>query len=147
MESNSRLDHAWWTLRITLGLVPILAGLDKFFNLLTNWEMYLNPLIPRTLHLAPVTFMHIVGVIEMVAGILVLTRFVRYAAYIVMVWLWAIALNLVMMGTFFDIAVRDVAISIGAFALAKLSEVRELGVIGETVRPTRVFSEPSSRAA
>ena len=147
MESNSRLDHAWWTLRITLGLVPILAGLDKFFNLLANWEMYLNPLIPRTLHMAPVTFMHIVGVIEMVAGILVLTRFVRYAAYIVMLWLWGIALNLVTMGTFFDIAVRDVAISVGAFALAKLSEVREMGVIGETVRPTPVFTEPTSRAA
>jgi len=147
MESNSRLDHAWWTLRITLGLVPILAGLDKFFNLLTNWEMYLNPLFPRMLHLAPVTFMHIVGVIEMVAGILVLTRFVRYAAYIVMLWLWAIALNLVTMSTFFDIAVRDVAISIGAFTLAKLTEVREMGVAGETVRPARVIVEPTSRAA
>jgi len=146
MESNTRLDHAWWTLRITLGLVPILAGLDKFFNLLTNWEMYLNPLFPRMLHLAPVTFMHIVGVIEMVAGILVLTRFVRYAAYIVMLWLWAIALNLVTMGTFFDIAVRDVAISIGAFTLAKLTEVREMGVAGET-RPARVIVEPTSRAA
>ena len=147
MESNSRLDHAWWALRITLGLVPILAGLDKFLNLLTNWEMYLNPMIPRVLHLAPVTFMHIVGVIEMIAGILVLSRLVRFGAYIVMLWLWAIALNLVMMGSFFDIAVRDVAISIGAFALAKLSEVREMGVIGETVPATPVFREPTSRAA
>ena len=147
MESNSRLDHAWWTLRITLGLVPILAGLDKFFNLLTNWEMYLNPLFPRVLHLAPVTFMHIVGVVEMIAGILVLSRLVRFGAYIVMLWLWAIALNLLMMGTFFDIAVRDVAISIGAFALAKLTEVREMGVAGETVRPARVIVEPNSRAA
>lgn len=147
MESNSRLDHAWWTLRITLGLVPILAGLDKFFNLLTNWEMYLNPLFPRMLHLAPVTFMHIVGVVEMVAGILVLSRLVRFGAYIVMLWLWAIALNLLMMGSFFDIAVRDVTISIGAFALAKLTEVREMGVAGETVRPARVIVEPTSRAA
>ena len=147
MESNSRLDHAWWTLRITLGLVSILAGLDKFFNLLANWEMYLNPLIPRTLHLAPVTFMHIVGVIEMIAGILVLSRLTRFGAYIVMLWLWGIALNLVTMGTFFDIAVRDVAISIGAFALAKLTEVREMGVAGETLRPTTAFSEPTSRAA
>ena len=121
MESNTRLDHAWWTLRITLGLVPILAGLDKFFNLLTNWEMYLNPLFPRMLHLAPVTFMHIVGVIEMVAGILVLTRFVRYAAYIVMLWLWAIVINLLMAGTFFDIVARDLVLSFSALALARLS--------------------------
>ena len=147
MESNSRLDHAWWTLRITLGLVPILAGLDKFFNLLTNWEMYLNPLFPRMLHLAPVTFMHIVGVVEMIAGILVLSRLVRFGAYVVMLWLWAIALNLLMMGSFFDIAVRDVAISIGAFALAKITEAREMGVAGETVRPARVIVEPTSRAA
>jgi uncharacterized membrane protein YphA (DoxX/SURF4 family) len=147
MESNSRLDHAWWALRIALGLVPILAGLDKFFNLLTNWEMYLNPLIPRILHLAPATFMHLVGVIEMVAGILVLTRFTRYAAYIVMLWLWAISLNLLVMGRFFDIAVRDITISVGAFALAKLTEVREMGVAGETVRPTHAFGEPTSHAA
>lgn len=147
MESNSRLDHAWWTLRITLGLVPILAGLDKFFNLLTNWEMYLNPLIPRMLHIAPASFMHIVGVIEMIAGILVLTRLTRFGAYIVMLWLWAISLNLVMMGHFFDIAVRDITISVGAFALAKLTEVRETAVIGETVRPATVYSEPTSRAA
>ena len=147
MESNSRLDHAWWTLRITLGLVPILAGLDKFFNLLTNWEQYLNPLFPRMLHLAPVSFMHIVGVIEMIAGILVLSRLTRFGAYLVMVWLWGIALNLVTMGTFFDIAVRDVTISIGAFALAKLSEVREMGLAGTTLRTAPVFSEPTSRAA
>lgn len=147
MESNSRLDHAWWTLRITLGLVPILAGLDKFFNLLTNWEMYLNPLIPRILHIAPASFMHIVGAIEMVAGILVLSRLTRFGAYIVMLWLWAISLNLVMMGRFFDIAVRDITISIGAFALAKLTEVRETGLVQETSRTSHAFVEPTGRAA
>jgi uncharacterized membrane protein YphA (DoxX/SURF4 family) len=128
MTLSPRLNSAWWTLRIGFGLVPLLAGLDKFFNLLANWEMYLNPAVPRILHLAPATFMHAVGVIEMIAGILILTKFTRYAAYIVMAWLWAIALQLVAQGQFFDIAVRDVAMSLGAFALAKLSEVREPAV-------------------
>src|SRR5215469_11899830 len=61
---------------------PLLAGLDKFFNLLTNWQMYLNPLAPRLLHIQPSTFMHIVGVIEILAGLAVLTRYTRYASYV-----------------------------------------------------------------
>jgi uncharacterized membrane protein YphA (DoxX/SURF4 family) len=128
MNPKPQLNSAWWTLRIGLGLGPIFAGLDKFFNLLTNWEMYLNPLGPRLLHISGPTFMHIVGVIEIIAGVLVLTRFTRYAAYIVMVWLWAIALNLVTQGQFYDLAVRDIEISLGAFALAKLTEAREPAV-------------------
>jgi len=125
MRFDTPLNNAWWVLRIGLGVGPILAGLDKYFNILTNWEMYLNPLVPRLLHVQDVTFMHVVGVIEIAAGILVLSRFTRYAAYIVMLWLLGIAGNLVTQGHFFDIAVRDVEISLGAFALAKLSEARE----------------------
>lgn len=147
MALNPRLDHAWWTLRIGLGLVPIVAGLDKFFNLLTNWEMYLNPLIPRVLHLSAPTFMHIVGVIEIAAGILVLSRLTRYAAYIVMAWLWAISLNLIAQGQFLDIAARDVLISLGAFALAKLSEVRALGAMAETSNCEQTLPEHARRTA
>lgn len=147
MRFDPRLEHARLTLWIGLGLVPLLAGLDKFFNLLTNWEMYLNPLIPRLTHLPAPTFMHIVGIIEIAAGILMFTRFSRYAAYIVMIWLWAISLNLVTMGRFFDIAVRDVAISLGAFALAKLTEVHETSTAAETPRLTSAYGEPANRAA
>jgi uncharacterized membrane protein YphA (DoxX/SURF4 family) len=125
MQFDPRLSHAWWTLRIGLGLAPILAGLDKYFNLLTDWEMYLNPLIPRLLHISAPAFMHIAGAVEIVAGLLVFSRFTRYAAYIVMVWLLAIAASLVTQGLFFDVAVRDVEISLGAFVLAKLTEVRQ----------------------
>jgi len=123
--NDPRLNLAWWTLRVGLGVGPFLAGLDKFFNRLTNWDMYLNPLIPQTLHVSPVTLMHAVGIVEMVAGILVLTKFTRYAAYIVAVWLVAIAGTLVSQGLFLDIAVRDVELSLGAFVLGKLTEVRE----------------------
>ena len=138
MQSHSRLNHAWWTLRIGLGLGPLIAGLDKFFNLLTSWEMYLNPLAPRLLHVSPAAFMHIVGIVEIIAGILVLTRFTRIAAYIVMVWMWAIAASLIAQGMFLDLAVRDIEISLGAFALAKLTEVREMAFIasGSATNPT-----------
>jgi uncharacterized membrane protein YphA (DoxX/SURF4 family) len=128
MRFNPRLNHAWWTLRIGLGLAPLLAGLDKYFNLLTNWEMYLNPLIPRLLHISAPTVMHIVGVVEIVAGLLVFSRFTRYAAYIVVAWLLAISASLITQGLFPDVAVRDIELSLGAFVLAKLTEVREMAM-------------------
>jgi uncharacterized membrane protein YphA (DoxX/SURF4 family) len=122
---DRRLDRAWWVLRIGLGVGPILAGIDKFFNFFTNWKMYLNPLAPKVLHIQAATFMHVVGVVEVLVGIAVLTRYTRYAAYVVMLWMWAIAANLVSQWTFLDIAVRDVEISLAAFTLALLSEVRQ----------------------
>ena len=125
MQLNPRIHHAWWTLRVGLGLCAIFAGLDKFFNLLANWDMYLNPLIPRVLHISAPAFMHIAGVVEMVVGILLFTRFTRYAAYVIAAWLLTIAANLVTQGQFLDVAVRDIELSLGAFVLAKLTEVRE----------------------
>jgi uncharacterized membrane protein YphA (DoxX/SURF4 family) len=110
---DTHLEKTWWTLRLTYGLVPIVAGLDKFTNLLTDWTQYLK------------TFMYLVGIIEIAAGILVLTKFTRIGAYVVSAWLLAIVLNLLLTGTYFDIAVRDLVMSIGAFALAKLTEARE----------------------
>jgi uncharacterized membrane protein YphA (DoxX/SURF4 family) len=121
---DDRLNSSWWALRLTYGLVAIVGGLDKFTNLLTHWTDYLSPLATRVVPLAPSTFMHIVGVVEIVAGVLVLTRYTRYAAYVVAAWLLLIALNLLTTGHFFDIAVRDTAMAVGAFVLARLSEVR-----------------------
>ena len=124
MANCDKLNLAWWTLRIGLGFGPFLAGLDKFFNRLTNWDMYLNPAIPQMLHIAPVTLMHLVGVVEMVAGVLVFTKWTRYAAYVVAGWLVAISASLATQGLFLDIAVRDLELALGAFVLAKLTEIR-----------------------
>lgn len=124
-SQDSTLNSAWWALRIGLGVGPFLAGLDKFFNLLTNWQIYLSPSVERLLPMSPETFMHIVGVIEMVVGIAVLTRWTRLGAYVAMIWLIAIAVNLVSTGIFLDLAVRDLEIAIGAFTLARLTEFRE----------------------
>jgi uncharacterized membrane protein YphA (DoxX/SURF4 family) len=122
---DERLNTSWWALRLAYGLVPIVAGLDKFTNLLARWTDYLSPFATRVLPVAPSTFMHVVGVIEIIAGIIVLTRYTRYGAYIVAAWLILIALNLLVTGHYFDVAVRDVVLAIGAFVLARLTEVRE----------------------
>lgn len=122
---NQRLNSSWWALRIGLGVAPFLAGLDKFFNLLTNWKVYLNPLALRVIPVAPETFLHAIGVVEMIVGIAILTRWTRLGSYVASLWLVCIALNLVTMGAFFDVAVRDVLLALAAFTLARLTEVRQ----------------------
>jgi uncharacterized membrane protein YphA (DoxX/SURF4 family) len=109
-------------LRLTFGIVPIVAGLDKFTNLLANWPGYLGSNIIGMLPVNAIAFMKIVGVIEIVAGIIVLLR-PLLGAYIVMVWLVCIALQLIIGGHFFDVAVRDLVMAIGAFTLAKLTMI------------------------
>jgi hypothetical protein len=126
---NPGLNQAWWTLRIGLGVGPFLAGLDKYFNLLTNWTLYISPLALKVLPFSGRTFMHIVGVIEMVVGLAVLTKWTRLGAYVAAAWLVCIAINLVSMGMFFDIAVRDVEIALAAFVLARLTEARSAATI------------------
>ena len=130
---DARLNQSWWVLRLGFGLVPIVAGADKFFNLLTHWEMYLHPAVPRLLHVQPATFMHVVGVIEIVAGLIVLSNLTRWGAYIVMLWLLGIALQLLAQFAFLDVAVRDIMMALGAFALARLTEVRQQSEALETV--------------
>ena len=122
---DKRLNVSWWTLRIALGVVPILSGLDKYFNRLTDWGMYLSPLVTKVVPVSTPTFMHVVGIIEIIAGILVLSRWTKIGSYIVMLWLIGIAINLVTTGMFYDIAVRDLEIAVAAFVLSQLTAVRE----------------------
>ena len=120
-----KLDSSWWALRVGLGLAAVLAGLDKFFNLLTNWSMYLSPITERFLPVSGHTLMLITGPVEILVGLSILTRWTRIGAYVLSVWLLAIALNLVTTGSYYDVAVRDVEMAIAAFVLANLTEVRE----------------------
>ena len=131
---NQRLNSSWWALRVGLGVAPFLAGLDKFFNLLTNWKVYLNPLALRVVPLAPETFLHAIGVVEMIVGLAILTRWTRLGAYLASLWLVCIALNLVSMGAFFDIAVRDVLLALAPFVLARLTEVRQASTTGSSAQ-------------
>lgn len=132
MTESDHLNLARHVLKIGLGVAPIVAGIDKYFNKLTDWTMYLNPLATRVLPLTAPTFMHIVGVVEICAGIVVLSRWTKLGAYIVMLWLVCIAINLVTMGMFFDLAVRDVEIALSAFVLAQLYTIRDAQVHAQT---------------
>ena len=124
-EFDGRLNAGWWALRIGLGVGPIITGIDKYFNKLANWGMYLSPLATKVVPVSPATFMHVVGAVEILAGLVVLSRWTKLGSYVVMLWLLAIAVNLLTTGTFFDVAMRDVEIAIGAFTLAQLTAVRE----------------------
>jgi uncharacterized membrane protein YphA (DoxX/SURF4 family) len=121
---DSRLDSIILTLRIAFGLTAFLAGLDKFLNLLTNWEQYVSPLALDVLPLSAGVLMRVAGVIEMIAGIAVLSGLTRLGGYVIAGWLTAIALSLVFSGRFFDVAVRDLVMALGAFTLARLSAMR-----------------------
>ncbi len=109
-------------MKFTYGLVPIVAGADKFTNLLTNWPEYLNSTLAGILPFSDNTFMIVVGIIEIGAGVLVLIN-AKIGAYVVSAWLALIALSLLASGSFLDVAVRDVVMAIGALMLAKLSSI------------------------
>lgn len=132
-EFDSRLDQAWWVLRIGLGVGPFLAGLDKYFNLLTNWTAYISPLVLKILPFSGQTFMHIVGVIEMIVGLAILTKWTRLGSYVASVWLIGIAINLVSTGMFFDVAVRDVEMALAAYVLARMTEARQTVLSSDTL--------------
>lgn len=122
---DGRLNVGWWALRIGLGVGPIITGIDKYFNKLADWGMYLSPVVTKVVPVSATTFMHVVGVIEIIAGVIVLSRWTKLGSYIVMLWLLGIAVNLLATGMFYDLAMRDVEIAIGAFVLSQLTAVRE----------------------
>lgn len=122
-ERYSSLSSIYLPLRVTFGLVPLLAGLDKFFNLLTDWQAYLPTFATGILPVSPATFMMIVGVIEIIAGVAVLTTFTRLGAYVVMVWLACIAVTVIAAG-YYDIAVRDLVMAVGAYTLGQVAGLR-----------------------
>lgn len=109
-------------LKITFGIVPIVAGLDKFTNLLTNWENYINPSFASISPFDGHTFMMIVGVIEIIAGIIVLAK-PTIGGYIVAAWLTLISLTLLASGNFLDVAVRDLVMAVGAFSFARMAKI------------------------
>jgi uncharacterized membrane protein YphA (DoxX/SURF4 family) len=111
---------AYRVLKVTFVLAPIVMGLDKFFNLLTQWPKFLAPMLAN--NVPPEVFMRVVGVIEIAAGILVFFK-PRIGAWVVAAWLFAIIVDLLLIPGYYDIAVRDVGLLAGAVALAKLSRI------------------------
>jgi uncharacterized membrane protein YphA (DoxX/SURF4 family) len=120
LTNSTEISKLQTLLKYTFVIVPIAAGADKFMNILVQWDGYLSPSILDMLPISGATFMMIVGVIEIIAGILVLTK-TQLGAYIVSLWLLLIALSLLFTWHHPDVAVRDIVMAIAAYVLAKLS--------------------------
>lgn len=112
--------QAYEILHVGFTVAPIVAGLDKFFHLLTNWDQYLAPWVVRLSPISGHSLMLVAGIIEMAAGVLVALR-PKVAAPIIGLWLCLIIVNLVSMGAYLDVALRDLGLALGAFALWRLS--------------------------
>lgn len=126
----------YFPLRLCFGLVPIAAGADKFLNLLTDWSKYLPGFAEGLLPVSPATFMMVVGVIEIVAGLAVLTVLPRLGAYVVTAWLVLIAIAVALAG-YYDIAVRDLVMALAAYTLGTLAALR-----GEALIPGGAVGTP-----
>lgn len=122
--------QAYQLLHVGFTVAPIIAGLDKYFHLLVNWDMYLAPLVSQTLHVSAHSFMLAVGVIEIIAGLLAAFK-PRIGGYVVALWLLGIILNLLLNPIVYDvahrtwgldIALRDLGLLLGALALARLAQ-------------------------
>jgi uncharacterized membrane protein HdeD (DUF308 family) len=113
--------QAYQILHLAFVVAPVIAGLDKFFHLLVNWDMYLAPVIARLSPIGGHGLMLLVGVIEILAGILVAIK-PRIGGYVVSAWLLGIVINLLIIPGYFDIALRDFGLALGALALGRLSQ-------------------------
>jgi hypothetical protein len=112
--------QAFWLLRIGFAVAPILFGLDKFAHVLVDWDKYLAPEFTDLVNAQAHTLMYAVGAIEIVAGLVVLVR-PRFGGYLVAAWLGGIIVNLLMIGGYYDIALRDFGLLLGALSLARLA--------------------------
>ncbi|MBI2775195.1 hypothetical protein HYX58_04285 [Candidatus Dependentiae bacterium] len=131
-NKRSNIIRAWYLLYYTYGFLPIITGLDKYFDFLADWYIYLNLAIPRLLNITPEAFMHTIGVIEIIMGLVVFIR-PRIGGYIIAAWLLIICINLISMGSHthegydhimrhYDVVVRDIVMAVGAYVLVLLSK-------------------------
>ncbi|WP_185211597.1 hypothetical protein [Sphingobacterium mizutaii] len=119
---NHTLNSTFNLLKYVFVVVPIVAGADKFTNLLTNWEQYVNPSIADLLPFSAALFMKIVGLIEIVAGLIVFKK-PELGGFIVSAWLTLIALSLLAGFNYVDVAVRDLVMAIAALSMARLAKI------------------------
>ena len=123
MINENKFNMMWTISRYVYGLVPILIGADKFTFFIVNWNIYVSPFVASyipILYLVP-----IVGIIEIVAGLLILTKYPRFGAYLVAAWIGLIIINLFMIGGMYDIILRDIAIAFGYIMFGMLTELKK----------------------
>jgi uncharacterized membrane protein HdeD (DUF308 family) len=121
LVAASPAGQAYQILHFAFVAAPLIAGIDKFFHLLVNWDQYLAPWIANLSPINAHSLMLLVGIIEIIAGLIVAVK-PKIGAWIVFAWLWAIIINLLSYPNYYDIALRDFGLSLGAFALARLSK-------------------------
>jgi len=120
LRTQSPSYQAYQILHLAFVVAPVVAGADKFFNFLVNWDQYVSPLVTRTLPMSAHTFMLGVGVIEIVAGLLV-AFMPAIGGLVVAAWLCGIILNLLSIPGYYDVALRDLGLALGAVALSRLA--------------------------
>jgi hypothetical protein len=130
MNNEGQVLSVWKMLRYSYGVVILLAGLDKVLgtNLITVWAKYTSPFVANMIPLSAHTFVVVIGVIEVLAAVLIFTKFNKLAFYVAALWLVLIAINLLMLGGYNDVAVRDLLLAVGALATAKLAGVNGYGL-------------------
>lgn len=122
-QNYLKFTRVWWLLKITYGLLFIVAGADKFTKYVTEWEKYISPLVLQHVPLTSFQIVVVVAIFEIILGIIILSR-TRLGAYIAAGWLMVIAVNLATM-MLLDIAVRDIVMAIAAFSLGQLTDVKD----------------------
>jgi hypothetical protein len=119
--SSQAAHQAFRLLHVLFVVVPTVAGLDKFFHVLTNWNMYLAPQIAGLLPFSEGTFMRVAGVVEIAAGLLVAIK-PRIGGVVVGLWLLGIIVNLLLLRDYYDVAFRDLGLAVAAFSMALLAK-------------------------
>jgi hypothetical protein len=123
MVNDKKINNLWTMSKYVYGLVPIVIGLDKFSFLIVDWNIYVSPFAASIIPIT--TLVPFVGIIEIAAGILILTKYPRFGAYLVAAWIGIVIINLFMIGGLYDIILRDVAIAFGYIVFAMLTELKE----------------------
>lgn len=138
-ENNNLIYQAFMVLQSALVAVLLVAGMDKFVGILANWTDYLMPIIPQILGTTAKSFLYVVGICEIVIAVGI-ALWPRVFSWVVMAWLGAIIFNLLLLGQHYDIVLRDFGLAVAAFALSRLSNLKE--EVPVVVSETNEFSAP-----
>lgn len=126
ISALQKINTTWWLLKITYGLFFIVAGADKFINLLAHWQNYISPAVITMFHLSPTILAIGAAAIEIALGVALLSpKHTKIGAYLAIGWILIVIANLLSMHQYYDIVVRDFMIMLGAFVLAQLTTIRE----------------------
>lgn len=125
MIRRTKLDTTWLVLKYAYGFVLFVAGLDKFFGYLIEWRIYVGQFAIQILPIGVTNLLYLIGISQIIVGVLILSKFTRLGVYILMVGLAIMIINLLAVGGQMEIVLRDVLILTGAWALAQLTEIKE----------------------